>query len=203
MASPVVWVRALAGRLRAVPRVARGKGRARLMLLLQVQAYAAGPFTWETDVDSTVWRAHGTQLVSAGTAPAEGRPAGRARAGRPRAVQVPGRVHREDPLACEHVQKPFSLLVMMGRRGDSPQSEPVHDPGCQARPGAYHGADPASTWGQGVLLPSEPRLPVQFRDLVHDPGIGSRIRHPQVPRSCGWSPSLLACAPSRMRHGGR
>lgn len=42
------------------------------MLLLQVQAYAAGPFTWETDVDSTVWRAHGTQLVSAGTAPAEG-----------------------------------------------------------------------------------------------------------------------------------
>lgn len=100
---------------------------ARLLTLLQARADAAGLITWEVNVDSTVCRAHqhatGARRDGAvqkeppggvGTEP-EDHGLGRSRGG------FSTKIH----LACEQGQKPLSLLVTAGQRGDSPQFEPV------------------------------------------------------------------------------
>ncbi|MGW6692134.1 IS5 family transposase [Streptomyces sp. NPDC054961] len=100
---------------------------ARILTLLQARADAAGLITWEVNVDSTVCRAHqhaaGARRDGAGqkeppggvgTEP-EDHGLGRSRGG------FSTKIH----LACEQGQKPLSLLVTAGQRGDSPQFEPV------------------------------------------------------------------------------
>lgn len=100
---------------------------ARLLTSLQARADAAGLITWEVNVDSTVCRAHqhaaGARRDGAGQKePPGGLPTepddhglGRSRGG------FSTKIH----LACEQGQKPLSLLVTAGQRGDSPQFEPV------------------------------------------------------------------------------
>ncbi|MFG2987215.1 IS5 family transposase [Streptomyces sp. NPDC048258] len=100
---------------------------ARILTLLQARADAAGLITWDVNVDSTVCRAHqhaaGARRDGAGqkeppggigTEP-EDHGLGRSRGG------FSTKIH----LACEQGQKPLSLLVTAGQRGDSPQFEPV------------------------------------------------------------------------------
>lgn len=102
---------------------------ARLLTLLQARADAAGLITWEVNVDSTVCRAHqhaaGARRDGAGQKEPPGgvitepddHGLGRSRGG------FTTKIH----LACEQGQKPLSLLVTAGQRGDSPQFEPVLD----------------------------------------------------------------------------
>ncbi|MFI2368353.1 IS5 family transposase [Streptomyces sp. NPDC018833] len=99
----------------------------RLLTLLQARADAVGLITWEVNVDSTVCRAHqhaaGARRDGAGQKEPPGGVAtepddhglGRSRGG------FTTKIH----LACEQGQKPLSLLVTAGQRGDSPQFEPV------------------------------------------------------------------------------
>lgn len=100
---------------------------ARLLMLLQARADAAGLITWEVNVDSTTCRAHqhaaGARRDGAGQKEPPGgvvtepddHGLGRSRGG------FTTKIH----LACEQGQKPLSLLVTAGQRGDSPQFEPV------------------------------------------------------------------------------
>ncbi|MER6153932.1 transposase [Streptomyces sp. NPDC001868] len=100
---------------------------ARLLTLLQAQADAAGLITWDVNVDSTICRAH-QHAAGAGRDSAEQKEApggvaiepddhglGRSRGG------FTTKIH----LACEHGQRPLSLLVTPGHRHDSPQFQPV------------------------------------------------------------------------------
>ncbi len=110
---------------------------ARILAGLQTRADAAGLITWEVNVDSTVVRAHqhaggarrrgGLQREPPGGTVAE--PAdhalGRSRGG------LSTKVH----LACEQGQKPLSLVVTAGQRGDAPQFEAVMAGIHVARPG--------------------------------------------------------------------
>ncbi|MEV4942828.1 IS5 family transposase [Streptomyces zaomyceticus] len=102
---------------------------ARLLTLLKARADAAGLIAWEVNVDSTICRAHqhaaGARRNGAGQKEPPGgvhdepddHGLGRSRGG------FTTKIH----LACEQGQKPLSLLVTAGQRGDSPQFEPVLD----------------------------------------------------------------------------
>ncbi|WNF01531.1 IS5 family transposase [Streptomyces luomodiensis] len=110
---------------------------ARLLTLLQARADAAGLIFWEVNVDSTICRAHqhaaGARRRSAvqkeppggvSTEP-EDHGLGRSRGG------FTTKIH----LTCEQGQKPLSLLITAGQRGDSPQFEPVLNAIGVPRPG--------------------------------------------------------------------
>jgi len=104
---------------------------------LQGRADAEGLITWDVSVDSTVARAHqhaagarirgelqaeppgGTQAEPADHA------LGRSRGG------LTTKVH----LSCEQRQKPLSIVITAGQRGDSPQSQAVLEGIAVRRPG--------------------------------------------------------------------
>ncbi|MFE2936918.1 IS5 family transposase [Streptomyces sp. NPDC059278] len=92
---------------------------ARLLTLLQTRADAAGLPFWEGNVDSTICRAHRRGAVQkeppGGVSAEPDHGLGRSR----------GRFTTKIHLACEQGQKPLSLLITAGQRGDSPQFEPV------------------------------------------------------------------------------
>jgi transposase len=101
---------------------------ARVLTGLQARADAAGLITWDVSVDSTIARAHqhaagarrraGLQKEppgGAGGAESADHGLGRSRGG------WTTKVH----LACEQGQRPLSMLVTGGQRGDSPQFIPV------------------------------------------------------------------------------
>lgn len=100
---------------------------AQLLTLLQARADVLGLITWEVNVDSTICRAHqhaagARRDGSAQKEPPDGvgnEPAdhglGQSRGG------FTTKIH----LACEQGQKPLSLLVTAGQRGDSPQFGPI------------------------------------------------------------------------------
>ncbi|MEU8913928.1 IS5 family transposase [Streptomyces nigrescens] len=110
---------------------------ARLLTLLQARADAAGLIFWEVNVDSTICRAHqhaagarqrgAVQKEPPGgvSAEPEDHGLGRSRGG------FTTKIH----LACEQGQKPLSLLITAGQRGDSPQFEPVLNAIGVPRPG--------------------------------------------------------------------
>ncbi|WP_156051699.1 IS5 family transposase [Allokutzneria albata] len=109
----------------------------RLLTLLQARADAAGLIFWEVNVDSTICRAHqhaagarrrgAVQKEPPGgvSAESEDHGLGRSRGG------FTTKIH----LACEQGQKPLSLLITAGQRGDSPQFEPVLNAIGVPRPG--------------------------------------------------------------------
>lgn len=110
---------------------------ARLLTLLQAGADAAGLIFWEVNVDSTICRAHqhaagarrrgAVQKEPPGgvSAEPEDHGLGRSRGG------FTAKIH----LSCEQGQKPLSLLITAGQRGDSPQFEPVLNAIGVPRPG--------------------------------------------------------------------
>ena len=100
---------------------------AAILTALQVRADAAGLITWEVNVDSTVCRAHQHAAGARRDGAGQKEPAGGTRTepddhglGRSR-----GGFSTKIHLACEQGQKPLSLLVTAGQRGDSPQFESV------------------------------------------------------------------------------
>jgi transposase len=108
-----------------------------ILAALQGWADAGGLITWEVSVDSTVARAHqhaagarkrgDLQAEPPGgtvTEPAD-HGLGRSRGG------LTTKVH----LACEQRQKPLSVLITAGQRGDSPQFRAVLDGIRVSRPG--------------------------------------------------------------------
>ncbi|MFF0479409.1 IS5 family transposase [Streptomyces sp. NPDC004284] len=96
--------------------------RPRLLIQLQTRADAAGLITWEVNVDSTICRAHQHAAGARRDGLAQNEPPGgtsiepddhglgRSRGG------FTTKIH----LACEQGQRPLSLLVTAGQRGDSP-----------------------------------------------------------------------------------
>ncbi|MEU9602809.1 IS5 family transposase [Streptomyces sp. NPDC048109] len=90
---------------------------------LQARADAAGLITWEVNVDSTICRAHQHAAGARRDGQAQKEPPGGIRnepddhgLGRSR-----GGFTTKIHLACEQGQRPLSLLVTAGQRGDSPQ----------------------------------------------------------------------------------
>lgn len=111
---------------------------AMLVAALQARADAAGLITWDVSVDSTISRAH--------------QHAAGARVDSDQQKEPPGGVGEPEPvdhalgrsrggwttklhLATEQGQKPLSLVVTGGQRGDSPQFQVVLDRIRVARPG--------------------------------------------------------------------
>ncbi|MFB6872303.1 IS5 family transposase [Streptomyces sp. NPDC056323] len=100
---------------------------ARIVTRLQAEADAKGLIAWDVNVDSTVCRAHqhaagaakkGTSRRSHQAGSSSSRPnhgLGRSRGG------LTSKIH----LAVEQGQKPLSVVITAGQRGDSPQFEPV------------------------------------------------------------------------------
>ncbi|MFJ4839316.1 IS5 family transposase [Streptomyces sp. NPDC088746] len=90
---------------------------------LQARADAAGLINWDVNVDSTICRAHQHAAGARRDSRAQKEPPGGKQAepdghglGRSR-----GGLTTKIHLACEQGQKPLSLLVTAGQRGDSPQ----------------------------------------------------------------------------------
>jgi transposase len=90
---------------------------------LQARADAAGLITWEVNVDSTICRAHQHAAGARRDGQSQKEPPGGIGAepddhalGRSRGGWTT-KIH----LACEQGQRPLSLLVTAGQRGDSPQ----------------------------------------------------------------------------------
>jgi transposase len=102
---------------------------ARILTLLQARADAAGLITWEVSVASTVAGAHQHAAGAAKKGAAQAEPPGGLAAepadhglGRSRGG-LSAKIH----LACEQRQKPLSILITAGQRGDSPQFQAVVD----------------------------------------------------------------------------
>lgn len=106
----------------------------RLVTALQARADATGKIGWQVSVDSTVVRSH-QHAAGARTDPhAQAEPPGAEPAdhalGRSR-----GGLTTKLHLACEQGQKPLSLVVTAGHRGDSPQFATVLERIRVPRPG--------------------------------------------------------------------
>ncbi|MFJ9434581.1 IS5 family transposase [Streptomyces sp. NPDC101490] len=100
---------------------------ARILTRLQAEADAKGLITWDVNVDSTVCRAHqhaagvANKVISRRSRPAvsSSSPADHGLGGSRGGLTT--KIH----LAVEQGQKPLSVVVTAGQRGDSPQFEPV------------------------------------------------------------------------------
>jgi hypothetical protein len=104
---------------------------------LQARADAEGLITWDVSVDSTVARAHQHAAGARRNGDLQAEPPGgvvtepddhglgRSRGG------LTTKVH----LACEQGQKPLSVLITAGQRGDSPQFQAVLEGIRVPRPG--------------------------------------------------------------------
>ncbi len=109
---------------------------ARILARLQALADAAGLITWDVSVDSTVARAHQHAAGARKRGDLQAEPPGGVFAepddhalGRSR-----GGLTTKTHLACEQGQKPLSVIVTAGQRGDSPQFRAVLEAIRVARP---------------------------------------------------------------------
>ena len=90
---------------------------------LQTRADAAGLITWDVSVDSTIARAHQHAAGARRRTMLQKEPAGGGRVEPPDHAlgRSRGGLTTKLHLACEQGQKPLSLLLTGGQRGDSPQ----------------------------------------------------------------------------------
>ncbi|TDQ01025.1 DDE family transposase [Labedaea rhizosphaerae] len=99
-----------------------------ILAQLQAGADAAGLIGWDVSVDSTIPRAQQHAAGARGTSDAPKEPPGGVGEAEP-ADHALGRSRggwtTKLHLACEQMQKPLSLLVTAGQRGDSPQFQVV------------------------------------------------------------------------------
>ncbi|WP_372669761.1 IS5 family transposase [Amycolatopsis kentuckyensis] len=98
-----------------------------LLTALQALAEAAGRITWDASVDSTIARAH--QHATGARKRGICRPSRRAGSPSSRKDHALGRsrggLTTKVHLGCEQGQKPLSIVLTAGQRGDSPQFVPV------------------------------------------------------------------------------
>ena len=99
----------------------------KILTALQGRADAAGLITWDVSVDSTIARAHQHAAGARKRGDLQAEPTGGVQAepadhglGRSR-----GRLTTKVHLACEQGQKPLSVVITAGQRGDSPQFQVV------------------------------------------------------------------------------
>jgi transposase len=183
---------------------------AMVLTRLQARADAAGLITWEVNVDSTVCRAHQHAAGARCDGSHQKEPPGGSRTepgdhalGRSR-----GGFTTKIHLACEQGQRPLSLLVTAGQRGDSPQFvallEAIRVP--RTGPGRPRVRPVRVRGRQGVFIPREPGLPAQTWNPLHDRGTGRPDRAPQAtrkrgrPASCFRPRGLQGPARGRVRH---
>ncbi|MFD9484646.1 IS5 family transposase [Streptomyces sp. NPDC059991] len=110
----------------------------RIFAELQAQADARELITWDLNIDSTVCRAHqhAAGARKRGTC-RRSRPAGSASSRNDHGLgRSRGGLTTKLHLAVEQGQKPMSIVITAGQRGDSPQFEPVLKKVRVARPGA-------------------------------------------------------------------
>jgi transposase len=101
-----------------------------IMAALQARADATGLITWDVSVDSTINRAHQHAAGARTRSDQQNQPPGGI--GEPEPAdhglgRSRGGLTTKIHLAVEQGQKPLSLLVTAGQRGDSPQFETVLD----------------------------------------------------------------------------
>ncbi|MFE9769560.1 IS5 family transposase [Streptomyces sp. NPDC005808] len=93
---------------------------------LQAQADAKELITWDINIDSTVCRAHQHAAGARKKGPCKrNRPAGSALSPDHGLGRSRGGLTTKLHLAVEQGQKPMSIVITAGQRGDSPQFEPV------------------------------------------------------------------------------
>jgi transposase len=111
----------------------------RILTGLQVRADAAGLITWDVSVDSTIARAHQHAAGARSRPDQQNEPPGGGLADEP-ADHALGRsrggLTTKLHLSCEQGQKPMSIVVTGGQRGDSPQFIPVLSAIHVPRPGS-------------------------------------------------------------------
>lgn len=143
---------------------------------LQARADAAELITWEVNVDSTICRAHQHAAGARRLGQTQNEPPGGIGVepddhglGRSRG-DLTTKIH----LACEQGQRPLSLLVTAGQRGDRPQFTADLEAvgGSPHRTRSSPGAPAAGAGRQGVFISRQPELPAQPADPVHDSRAG-------------------------------
>ena len=166
---------------------------ARILTGLQARADAAGLITWDVSVDSTVARAH---QHAAGA-----RKRGICRPSRPAAAAEPddhglgrsrGGLTTKVHLACEQGQKPLSIVITAGQRGDSPQFQAVLDGIRVPRPGPGRARTrPAGCWPTRPTAPAA-TAPTCGGAASAAPSPKSRPGpQPQEQRPRRWPPARL------------
>ena len=100
-----------------------------ILTALQARADAAGLITWEVSVDSTVARAHQHAAGARRDGDLQAEPPGGVRPSPPITAlgRSRGGLTTKVHLACEQGQKPLSVVITAGQRGDSPQFQAVLD----------------------------------------------------------------------------
>ncbi|WP_457519320.1 transposase [Streptomyces sp. TE33382] len=140
---------------------------------------------WDVGVDSTVCRAHQHAAGAAKRGDFQKEPPGGifvepADHGLGRSRGGPtSKIH----LAVEQGQKPLSVVVTGGQRGDSPQFEAVLEaiPGSEAGTGRPRERPDRVRADKAYDSRGNPLLPAQTRDQSHHPGTGGPC--PQPPRA--------------------
>ena len=108
-----------------------------VMTALQGRADAAGLITWDVSVDSTVARAHQHAAGARKRGDLQAEPPGGtvAEPGDHGLGRSRGGLTTKVHLACEQRQKPLSVVITAGQRGDSPQFQAVLEGIRVPRPG--------------------------------------------------------------------
>ena len=175
---------------------------AQILTALQARADAAGLITWDVSVDSTVARAH--QHAAGARKRGICRRSRRAECAEPAdhgLGRSRGGLTTKIHLACEQGQKPLSMVITAGQRGDSPQFTAVLEAsGCPGRAGpAPHPPGP----GPGAIRPTAPAPTAPTcagAASVHHPGEGRPGRHRKNKGSRGGRPPAFDPRVYKQRH---
>ena len=130
----------------------------KILTALQALADAAGQVTWDVSVDSGTARAHQHAAGARKDGGAQKEPPGGTGAPEPAdhgLGRSRGGLTSKVHLACEQGQKPLSVIITAGQRGDSPQFTVVLDAIRVPRPGQRAGPAPART-GSWRTRPTAP-----------------------------------------------
>ena len=138
---------------------------------LQARADAEGLITWDVSVDATVARAHQHAAGARKRGDLQAEPPGGTVAemadhalGRSRGG-LTTKVH----LACEQGQKPLSIVITAGQRGDSSQFRAVLEGIGVPRPGGAGPHRPHRVLADRAYGSRQPRLPAAAGHPVHHP----------------------------------
>jgi len=177
---------------------------ARVLTGLQARADAQGLITWDVSVDSTVARAHQHAAGARRRGDLQAEPPGGVAAepgdhglGRSRGG-LTTKVH----LACEQGQKPLSVVITAGQRGDSPQFQAVLERIAVPRPGRGRPRTrPRRVLGDKAYGSAANRAYLRRRGIrCTIPEQADRIRHRKNKGSRGGRPPAFDPDLYRQRH---
>jgi transposase len=177
---------------------------AALVTALQALADAAGHVTWDVSVDSAVARAHQHAAGARRDGGAQQEPPGGAGAPEP-ADHALGRSRGgltvKFHLACEQGQKPLSILVTAGQRGDSPQFTAVLDAVRVPRAGGRPRTRPDRVLADKAYGSRANRAYLRRRKIAATiPEPADRIRNRKNKGSAGGRPPAFSPEAYKQRH---